>query len=108
MATLAERIKSLRLEKHITQQQLADIAQIDRVTTSRYERGNADDATIGTLRRMRNYFNVSIEYLVGDTNIRDRTVNATTLDKIFDILNDERRVQLVTYAKYLQSEQEQT
>ena len=68
MATLAERIKSLRKGAGLTQQQLGLQFGVAKNTISQYETGrNApnDDIKIA----MANYFNVSMDYLMGKTDV---------------------------------------
>lgn len=61
---LAERLKSLRLEKGLTQQQLADELKMNSVTYLRYEKGQREPS-IDTLIEIAGFYGVSIDYLVG-------------------------------------------
>lgn len=67
MATMQERIRKLRTSSHLTQQELGIILGVAKNTISQYETGrNApnDDIKIA----MANYFNVSMDYLMGKTD----------------------------------------
>lgn len=68
MATIAERIKGLRKKAGLTQQELGDRFGVAKSTICQYENGNStpnDDIKIA----MANYFNVSIDYLMGKTDV---------------------------------------
>ena len=65
-----KRIKELRLEKGLTQKQLAQELQIALSTLRRYERG-ITERKITLLIKCADYFQVSTDYLVGRTNIRN-------------------------------------
>ena len=64
MATFSERLKELRKEKKTTLVVLAEYVGVSRSALSRYERGQAD-ANSETLKKLAEYFNVSVDYLVG-------------------------------------------
>lgn len=66
--TLAQRIKQLRKEKGITQEQLAQVIGMERSTVGKYETGTMPCPDI--LSTMADYFNVSIEYLIGKSDYR--------------------------------------
>lgn len=64
------RIKQLRIEKGISQQGLADLLNIAQQTISSYEKGTREpDSEL--LKTLSEYFNVSIDYLLGNTDIRE-------------------------------------
>ncbi len=66
---LGKRLKTLREEKGITQQQLATVINLSQQTIGHYEVGRAKP-DVDTLDRLADYFNVSVDYLLGKTNIR--------------------------------------
>lgn len=69
MATLSDRIKQLRKEKNLTQPELGKIIGMGKTTISMYETGNStpgDDIKL----KMAEYFNVSMDYLMGVSDIR--------------------------------------
>lgn len=67
MMALSDRLKQLRLQKNITQEQLAKHLGIPRSTYSNYEYGNREpDAN--TLNKIADYFDVSVDYLLGRTD----------------------------------------
>ena len=61
---LNERIKELRLSHNLTQKQLADILSISILSMQRFEYGTRRPS-LDTLILLANYFNVSLDYLVG-------------------------------------------
>lgn len=76
MSSFGERFKELRLEKQLTQQELADnINKIYNLTfgksaVSQYE-NNKRTPEIYALEKFADFFNVSIDYLLGRTNERN-------------------------------------
>lgn len=65
----AERIKQLREDKEITQKELAKIIHVSEDSVSLYERGLVHPS-IQILIELANFFGVSIEYLLGMTDIK--------------------------------------
>jgi len=67
---LGNRIKILREEKEISQLELSKILNISNSTLSQYEAGNripGDDIK----KKIAEYFNVSLDYLMGVSDIRN-------------------------------------
>lgn len=63
-----QRLKSLRLERKMTQQELGDALGIPRGTMAGYETIREPD--VATMRKIAAFFNVSVDYLVGATDVR--------------------------------------
>ena len=68
-----ERIKSLRQSKSITQSKLAKELSIAKTTLAAYEQGKSEPS-INTILKLADFFNVSIDYLLGRTNIKSPNV----------------------------------
>ena len=62
------RIKELRRQQHITQLKMAMDLHMSQNTISRYENGEREPGVV-ELIRIADYFHVSIDYLVGRTDI---------------------------------------
>lgn len=62
-------LKKLREEAHISQKLLADAIGVSQQSINKYENHNIEP-DIETLVRISDYFNTSIDYLVGRTDIR--------------------------------------
>lgn len=69
MATFGERIKLLRTEKKLTQDKLAEIFFLNKSSISRYE-NDIQIPEMPTLEAFAKYFNVSVDFLLGKTDIR--------------------------------------
>ena len=63
------RLKQLRKEKNISQLKPAFDLNMSQNTISRYETGERE-ADYASLIKFANYFNVSIDYLLGRTNTK--------------------------------------
>lgn len=59
-----ERLKQLRLKKKLTQQELADILGLKPTAVSNYE-SNRNEPSFEKLIILSQYFNVSLDYLLG-------------------------------------------
>ncbi|MEY8415336.1 helix-turn-helix transcriptional regulator [Tissierella praeacuta] len=70
MSTLAKRIKELRTEKNLTQEEFGKVFGIVKSTVSLYESGKStpDDEI---KKKIAEYFNVSLDYLMGASDIKN-------------------------------------
>lgn len=66
---MLNRLKELRKEKNITQADLGKIINQSKSNVSKYETGMLEP-NIQTLTVLSNYFEVSIDYLLGISNVR--------------------------------------
>lgn len=66
---LAERMKNLRLEKNLRQEDAAKELGMSMSTYCRYEYGKREP-TASALWRMADFYDVSIDYMVGRTDER--------------------------------------
>ena len=69
------RLKTLRLQHELSQQQLADIIGCSSATYSRYETASREPS-IDVLIKLSDYYGISLDYLVG----RDRAINESLSD----------------------------
>lgn len=78
MADFSERLKQLRLKKGISQQELADVINVNKVTISGYERGVRRPAGEGAMEiyeKLADYFNVDTSFLMGISDVSIRLDN---------------------------------
>lgn len=66
----SEKLKSLRKEKSLSQEQVAEKLNVSRQTISKYETGDATP-DIKKLDEMVKLFNVSYDYLLGDVTVKE-------------------------------------
>ena len=64
-----ETIRNLRIDHNLTQQQIADMLHISQNTYSQYEIGKLS-SPIDTLVALADFYGVSVDYLLGRTNIK--------------------------------------
>ena len=69
-----ERLFFLREQENLTQQELADIFTVSRSLVSKWER-DLITITLKQLNNYANYFNVSLDYIVGLSNNKYKTNN---------------------------------
>ena len=70
--TFSERLLQLRKEKNITQKQLASALNLSEVGIQNYEGGRRKPA-YDILIALADYFNVSLDYLVGRSDLPARS-----------------------------------
>ena len=58
------RIKELRIQRNLTQDEMGKIINVQKSAVSKYELGRAVPST-DVLKKLANYFNVSTDYLLG-------------------------------------------
>jgi len=72
--SFVERLKILRKEKALTQQQMADLLHIPKNTYIKYERG-VREPRLAQLTDMAGNLNVPLGYLLGDSNEQSRGIS---------------------------------
>lgn len=100
MATFGERLQKLRKEANLTTEQLAEKLGCAKSTLSRYE-NSLRSPKKDFLEMLSKYFDVSIDYLIGNTEVRNivdlnnkRNINLGDLPGIIN-LNDMVRIPVV-------------
>ena len=104
------RLKELRTEHNRTQKEMAEMLGIDRTTYSKYESG-ASEPNIEMLSKLADFFSVSLDYLVGNSEIKTALVlqdtsaedgpNVKRLKKLFTELTEEQQAELLRYGEYI-------
>lgn len=64
-----ENIRSLRIDNGYTQQQIADYLNVKQNTYSQYEVGTLN-YSVDTLMKLADFYHVSVDYLLGRTDVR--------------------------------------
>ena len=67
METFAKRLKELRNEKGVTQQEIGSLVNMSKMAVSHWEKGHSEPS-IAQLICLSNYFEVTVDYLVGKTD----------------------------------------
>ncbi len=67
MVTFNQRLKDLRKEKNISQLELAKLLNMTKMAISHWESGHSEPS-ISQLIEISNYFDVTVDYLIGKTN----------------------------------------
>jgi len=74
------RLKKLRINKGLTQEEISSVLNIERSTYSRFENGKAT-ITMEELNILSNYYNVSLDYLCKLSDNIDKPIKKIGLDK---------------------------
>ena len=67
MSNLFQRIRDLREDHDLTQEEVAKILCVKQATYSRYESG-AINVPVDVLIKLASYYNTSVDYILGLTN----------------------------------------
>ena len=99
---LKDRLKSLRAEKELSQRDLASLLEMSPSTIAMYETGQREPDN-ETLIKIANFFQVSIDYLLGQSDIRTsiETIAAHRTDDPTDELPEEARKSLEEFKDYI-------
>ena len=80
------RLRTLREKiKKVSQRELADYLNIDKSTYAQYEKGICEPDT-ATLNKLSDYYNVSVEFLLGRTDTTEAIEKQLTINEIIELL----------------------
>ena len=82
-----ERLKQLRNEQRLSQRNLAEKLQISQQSITAWETGRSEPTT-GALAKIANFFGVSADYLLGQTNERKISNSKSQQDPIEKMLDE--------------------
>jgi transcriptional regulator with XRE-family HTH domain len=103
-----KRLKDLRTEKNITQEKFGVIFNMSKANISRYEAG-IQEPSFETLEKIAVYFNVSVAYLLGDTDIRNNAEEGGKKQELLKIIarsSTKKQDELYRIAKILMEEED--
>lgn len=78
-----KRLKLLRLERGLTQPELGELLGKTRGAVGHWESGHRIPK-VAMLYQLAQFFNVSVEYLVGNSNVRDDRASMLKAQEIFE------------------------
>ena len=108
MVAFADRLKDERTQKGLTQSELARTLFLGQTSVSKYERGK-QIPEMPTLQKIADFFGISIDYLLGKTDIKkyvqnDQRSNSIADDKLIEKmknLDEESKKELEKYMDLL-------
>ncbi|MZK53144.1 helix-turn-helix domain-containing protein [Clostridium beijerinckii] len=92
MATFSERLKELRIEQNITLDKLSEILETTKATLSRYE-NNLREPRAEFVEKCANHFNVSVDYILGRTDIKSSPNDKSNMNDIKLTKKDEKDIE---------------
>lgn len=95
---MLKNLKLLRTEAGISQQQLAEAVNLSQPSINKYENHNIEP-DIETLKRMADYFDTSIDYIVGHTELRRK------IEVVKECALNEHEAQIIRCFRRLSKEQ---
>ncbi|MBP2071372.1 helix-turn-helix transcriptional regulator [Thermoanaerobacterium saccharolyticum] len=85
--SFGKRFKTLRLEKNLTQAELAKILSIGESTISFYE-SDKREPDYETLQKIADFFDVSVDYLLGRTDKRNIDVSNDVDERLHKVMQE--------------------
>jgi len=93
-------LKALREESGVSQKQLADVVMVSQQSINKYENHNIEP-DIDTMAKIADFFNTSIDYLVGHSDVRRK------IERVQEYALNEGEAQLIdSYRKLSASQRE--
>ena len=80
------KLKELREEKKVSQTALGNYLGVTRSTICQYEKGNRQP-DLQTLKKLSNFFEVSVDYLIGNTDVPFKPLEWTEEEKALGVGN---------------------
>jgi len=106
MITFADRIKELRKLNNMTQTDLGKLLSVGNTTISMYESGKSTPNDEIKLK-ISEYFNVSVDFLLGKTDIKNYEDKETTIalhsDVDYDDLPEEAKNEIYNFIDYVRN-----
>ncbi len=75
---MVKNLRLLREEKGLSQQALAEMLNISQQAVFKYEK-SSNEPDISTLIKLANIFEVTVDYLIGNTEIRERNAKSSAV-----------------------------
>lgn len=91
MSTYSNRIRELRKNKSLSQEQLADKLGVTKQAVSQMERG-ARKPSVTMLEALCDFFNVSTDYLLGKEDVTIRIVDGDGIRKLDSVNSEIERI----------------
>lgn len=104
--TTGERIKDLRIKRHLTADQLAELVGVNRATIYRYESGDIENMSVDVLKPLAEALHTTPVALMGwddasTPEFKDLTSDEITLLSDFRQLSQDGQIKLLDYASDL-------
>ena len=74
-------LKSLRMERGLSQQELADQLGINQQSVNAYE-NRATEPDINMIMQLANYFHTTVDYLIGYEAVRDSSLRSVSAEEL--------------------------
>ncbi|MGJ8731186.1 helix-turn-helix domain-containing protein [Listeria aquatica] len=103
METMGDRIKRLRIEMGLTQEELGKRVGLKRAAINKYEKGNVENMKRSIVEKMSSLFSVSPSYLMA---LDESNSEKNTIFQLYNKLEKTRQERVYRYAEQQLNEQE--
>lgn len=97
---LPERLKKLRLEQNLTQKQVAQSLNITQQAYGQWETGKLNPKR-ETIQMFADFFNVSIDYLLGNTDNKDDEMQILLRGTLEGLTDEEKKQFEIEFKEFL-------
>lgn len=97
---LPERLKKLRLEKNLTQKQVAQSLKITQQAYGQWETGKLNPKK-ETIQMFADFFNVSVDYLLGNTDNKDEEMQILLRGTLEGLTDEEKKQFEIEFREFL-------
>lgn len=97
---IGERLKTLRVERNESLEDVARITGVSKSLLSRYERGLIDPG-LKALSKLSKYYSVSLDWLFGFAESRD----PISINDPLSGLTDEKKIEAISFIQYLKNKE---
>ena len=104
MEKMSERIKRLRTERGLTQEQLASYTGLTRSAIAKYERGLVENMTATNIQALADFFRVRPSYLMcldDETSLNPHLLQIGLDMKNYNPPTEEQKKQIEDFAKFV-------
>lgn len=108
----SERLSETIESRGMTRKRVAELTYTTEATISRYCSGARTPQVLETLTRLTGVLDVSADYLLGTTNIREREESRTAEEQVFldiwpDVTSSDRKILMAVLEKYMSRAQKE-
>lgn len=108
--TMGERLKQLREQKKLTQEEVGAIIGVNKAAIQKYESGKVENIKRSNIKKLADFFNVTPTYLMGWDDAKKETPILSEQDKrlvdMFDMLDEAGKDHMLKFMQALLDSQD--
>ncbi len=105
LVEIGTKLKALRLEKGVTLREVSVSIDSSESLLSKYERGSSEPG-LRPLKKLSDYYNVSLDYLLGFTEERQPDTSLDKLTELFSNLTEVKKREVIRYIQFINEKED--